>query len=148
MNLSYKQATEEDWELVRDLEKEAASITPRFFLAYNSEKEMKDYINKSKVFLVMKDEEPIGTVAYKSEEPNHVYIEGLTIIPKYTGKGYATAAMEWLLNHIKDTNLIDLVVHPHNNAAIRIYLKFGFQIEGWKDNYFGDGEPRLKLVKK
>lgn len=26
--------------------------------------------------------------------------------------------------------------------------KLGFLIEGWKDNYFGNGELRLKLIKK
>lgn len=43
---------------------------------------------------------------------------------------------------------IELVVHPHNNPAISLYLSLGFKIESWRDNYFGDGEPRLVLVKK
>ncbi len=146
--LSYKKATEQDWEAVRDLEKKAASVAPRFFLAYNSEKEMRDYLQKCKVFFVLKDNQPIGTVAYSPKEPGHISIDGLAILPQYAGKGYGTEAMEWLLDQIKDAKKVDLVVHPHNSGAIRIYLKMGFQIEGWKDNYFGDGEPRLELVKE
>lgn len=148
MDLSYRQATEQDWELVRDLEKAAGSVSPRFFLAYNTEQEIKDYLQKCKVFFVVKDNQPIGTVAYTSKGPGYVSVDGLAILPQYAGKGYGTEAMKWVLDQIKDAEKIDLVVHPHNGGAIRIYLKLGFQIEGWKDNYFGDGEPRLKLTFK
>ncbi len=148
MDLSYRQVSEQDWEEVRALEKEAASVSPRFFLTYNSEQEMKDYLQKCKVFFVIKDNHPIGTVAYSFKEPGHIYVDGLAILPKYAGKGYGTEAMKWLLDQIKDAEKINLVVHPHNSGAICIYLKVGFQIVGWKDNYFGDGEPRLELIKQ
>jgi len=36
-----------------------------------------------------------------------------------------------------------LITHPLNTPAILLYLKNGFQITGWKDNYYGDSEPRI-----
>ncbi|MBI2196102.1 GNAT family N-acetyltransferase [Candidatus Daviesbacteria bacterium] len=148
MSLSYRKATENDWELVRDLEKEAASVSPRFFLAYESEKEIKDYLQKDQVFLVMEDEQPVGTVAFNTKGQELAHIDGLAIVPSCTGKGYGTEAMRWVMDQIQNIKKAELVVHPQNSVALRIYLKVGFKIIGWKDNYFGDGEPRLELVKK
>lgn len=147
MKLSYKKATEKDWELVRDLEKKAASVSPRFFLAYESEKEMKNYLQEDNVFFIIKDNQPIGTVAYKFKGSNIAHVGGLAILPDYSGKGYGTKALQWLLDQIKKVERVELVVHPRNSAAVCIYLKLGFRIEDWKDNYFGDGEPRLELAK-
>ena len=55
--------------------------------------------------------------------------------------------MDKLLKEIGNKKIV-LTVHPQNNAALRIYLKLGFVIISWKDNYFGDGEPRLYLEKE
>ena len=43
---------------------------------------------------------------------------------------------------------IDLVTHPHNSKIIGLYLSYGFIIEAWKDNHFGDGEPRIVLARE
>ncbi len=33
---------------------------------------------------------------------------------------------------------MDIVTHPKNTPALKLYLKYGFKIESWKDNYYGD----------
>ena len=40
------------------------------------------------------------------------------------------------------------VTHPQNTGAIILYLEHGFKIVGWKDDYYGDGQPRLMLEYK
>jgi ribosomal protein S18 acetylase RimI-like enzyme len=42
---------------------------------------------------------------------------------------------------------VHLVVHPKNVGALLLYLKCGFEMYGWDENYYGDGQPRL-LVKR
>ena len=75
------------------------------------------------------------------------HVNDLTIKPEYQNQGLGSKGMEFLLDRLKNIPKIELVTHPKNNPAIRLYLKFGFEIEGWKDNFYGDGEPRLILAK-
>lgn len=146
MKLSYKKVGENDWETTSKIEQ--AVSDGKTFKAFTSEAEARDYLRKSNVYLVMLGDKPIGTVSYEPKSPNHAYIDAMTILPRYQGRGYAAEALEWLLDQLKGIKTIDLITHPHNTKAICIYLKHGFIITGWKDNYFGDGEPRLELILK
>lgn len=51
--------------------------------------------------------------------------------------------MNKILDDLEDVKRIDLVTRPQNSRAFMLYLLLGFAAESWKDNYFGDGEPRL-----
>jgi ribosomal protein S18 acetylase RimI-like enzyme len=144
MKLSFKKLTEDDWKITTSIEK--AVSDGKIFKAFTEEDESRGYLRKSNVFLVMLGEKPIGTVSYELKDKDHAYIDSMTILPEYQGRGYASKALEWLLAKLKTMKKVDLVTHPYNSKAISIYLKHGFVIEGWKDNYFGDGEPRVELV--
>lgn len=146
MELTYRRLTEDDWKLVTEIEGSVAD--GKLFKAYVEEDESRGYLKKSIAYLVLLDGKPIGTISYELKDADHAYIDSMTMRPEYQGKGYATKAFEWLLDHIRREGIqkIDLVTHPHNRNALQIYLKHGFVIEGWIDNYFGDGEPRIKLV--
>jgi ribosomal protein S18 acetylase RimI-like enzyme len=74
-------------------------------------------------------------------------LSGLAIDPRFQNQGIACQALAFVSNDLKGIKRIDLVVHPRNNAAVRLYLSFGFIIESWKDNHFGDGEPRIVMAK-
>jgi ribosomal protein S18 acetylase RimI-like enzyme len=52
-----------------------------------------------------------------------------------------------LLKELKIFKRLDLVVHPDNIGAIKLYNSLGFETESLKENYFGDGEPRLIMIK-
>jgi len=69
-------------------------------------------------------------------------------LPKFRNKGCATAALKWISSKLKKFKRIDLLTHPHNTAAIRAYFKLGFVIDSWVDNPFGDGEPRIRMIKE
>jgi RimJ/RimL family protein N-acetyltransferase len=140
--MQFKQATIKDWKLVEKLEK--GSESP-FFEPCTGEEGYKRYIEESKVFFIINNKNPIGTISYKIDK-KAILVNGLTILPKYRGEGIATKAMKKLLSKLGNKN-ITLVVHPKNIPALLIYLRFGFAIIGWKDNYFGNGQPRLFLRK-
>jgi RimJ/RimL family protein N-acetyltransferase len=142
MNISYRRVEEKDWKKVSELEK---SVDSDIYLAYTTEKDVKEYLNKSTVYFIELDDEPIGTISYEKKSKDHAYLDGLIVHPDYQGHGYATQAVDWLLDKVKNYKKIDLVTHPKNSASIIVYLKNGFVITGWKDDYFGDGEPRLIL---
>ena len=143
-DLLLQQAIKSDWTILATLEKKAAS---EVFHALTDEQEIKDYIKDSEVFFIILDGKKIGTISYEKKDNDYVHFNGLTVIHKYRRKGIASWAIRNILNNIKNKKTINLVVHPKNTPAILVYLKAGFEIEDWKNDFFGDGEPRLSLVK-
>jgi ribosomal protein S18 acetylase RimI-like enzyme len=141
MTLKFKQATLEDWEKVRELEEASAT---HMFAPCEDEEGYKRYVRESTVYFILNEEdEAIGTISYKDQDDT-VTIKGLTVNPEYRGKGIAKTAMKQLMEEIGNRKMA-LTVHPANTPALMIYLRLGFTIVAWKDDYFGDGEPRLYL---
>jgi len=144
MDIEFRKLNIENWELARSLEEGAASD---MFEPCEGEEGYKKYIRESQVYAIMNGNRAIGTISYKNQADESVLINGLTIMPEYRGKGIAKQAMSKLLEEVGNKNL-ELVVHPGNTPAILIYLHFGFSITEWKENYFGNSEPRLFLQKR
>ena len=140
-----EKATLEDLKEIADLEKIAGSKT---YSPIIGDSELETYINNESVFLIKRQNVVIGSVAYKIVKRNIAHLDGLIISPKFRRKGFARQTMTIILKKVSQYHRIELSVHPHNNPAIRLYLSLGFVIESWEDNYFGDGEPRLILVKR
>jgi RimJ/RimL family protein N-acetyltransferase len=66
------------------------------------------------------------------EKSSHVYRIGMCVLKDYWGRGIASKMMEELINHAKNIGCIRLELHVRtdNNMAIKLYKKFGFEIEG------------------
>ncbi|MBT6069061.1 GNAT family N-acetyltransferase [Candidatus Peregrinibacteria bacterium] len=139
--IEFKQVTEDDWKLVDDLE--SGSATP-FFCPCDSEEGYRKYIRESTVYVIMKNGKDIGTVSHKTQDDGSILFNGLTILPEHRGQGVATDSMKRLLSNLGKQTYA-LLVHPENTTALMIYLRLGFVITEWKDNFFGDGTPRLYL---
>ena len=143
-NIILKRATLNDLPEIAKLEKTASS---KIYSARVEENELKDFINNEFVFLVKKGDKVIGLVAYKIIKNKIAHINGLVINPEFQGQGFAKQTMSLLLGKIGRRPRIELVVHPHNTPAISLYLSLGFIIEAWRNNHFGDGQPRLVMAK-
>ncbi|MBI4021113.1 MAG: GNAT family N-acetyltransferase [Candidatus Aenigmarchaeota archaeon] len=146
MALTFRKATMKDWRTVSVLEESASGSNT--YVPITAEAEVKGYVRKSRIFLILDGRKPVGTVSYEVKAPGHAHIDGLTVAPGHQRQGIASKAMAFLMKELEPFPRVDLVVHPHNTVAVRLYLKYGFHIEGWKENHFGDGEPRIVLVKE
>ena len=104
-------------------------------------------ISENTLFFIKKDEIIVGTAAYRVRADNSVYISCVAIDPAYRRQGIARAAMTYILKKTKGTSRVDLVTHPENTNALHLYASLGFRIESRRENYYGDGEPRLVLAK-
>lgn len=100
---------------------------------------------KYAVMLIKLGDVVVGSVGYGQTSPGEVYISGLIVRPEYRGRGVATAAMRRVIGLWPAARRIYLATHP-DNPARRVYERLGFKVEGVKDDYFGDGEPRLILA--
>ena len=109
--------------------------------------EAKEELEKCLVYFIKINNETVGSISYEWKNQNHAYIAGLTIIPEFQGRGLAREAMVKILAEIGEIQRIDLVTHPENAKAIKLYQSLGFKIESQKENYYGDGEPRVIMAK-
>ena len=131
------------------IEFEKASSS-KFFHAFTDSHGMVKYLEDSIVYFILMDNTKVGAIGYEKINKELAQIQGLNILPKYRNRNIGTNAVKELekkiiQNGFKEANLM---VHPENTIAIITYMKCGFSIKSWKENYFGDGEPRLEMWKK
>ncbi|OGG54400.1 hypothetical protein A3D62_00535 [Candidatus Kaiserbacteria bacterium RIFCSPHIGHO2_02_FULL_49_11] len=110
-----------------------------------AESEWREEIKKSSVYLIKDNGVVVGNISYERKDDSHAHISGLAIDPRFQNQGIARKALLKMLEELKEMKRIDLVTHPDNQAALRLYRSLGFVVESRKENYFGDGEPRLVL---
>jgi ribosomal protein S18 acetylase RimI-like enzyme len=134
----------EDISILLELEKSVAGNN--MYSPMLDENEWKEELYNSEVFLIKKDNTVLGNVSYELKPDSSIYISGLVINPSFQGQGIAREVLVKLLEKFKDKKRIDLVTHPDNHAALHLYQSLGFVIESQHENYYGDGEPRLRLV--
>ena len=142
-NINFKPAAVNDWKLVEVIEK--ASPSP-LFASCADEEEYKKYLTDSTVYFIVSDDKTIGFISHEAVENDVTLISGLVVLPDHRRQGVATEALKKLLGELNGD--LALYVHPENTPALLIYLRAGFSIAEWRDNVFGDGQPRLFLKKK
>lgn len=143
-HIYFKEASISDIPVLLELEKSVADTNT--YSPMLEKDEWEEELQKGKVYLIEKNNAVIGNLSYERKEDAHIYISGLVISPTFQGQGVAREVLTNLLAELKDVKRIDLVTHPDNHAALQLYQSLGFVIESRKENYYGDGEPRLVLV--
>lgn len=128
------------------LEIEKATIGLKIYSGYFNEKEIKEWISGDIIYLIKNESTIVGSISYEINNENHAHISGLVIRPEFQKQGLVKQAMALLLDELKIFKHLSLAVHPDNHA-VKLYESFGFVIESRKENYFGDGEPRLIMIK-
>ena len=144
IGLELRKVTEKDWKILKCLETDAES---EFFHALKKESEIRNYIKNSKVFFIVLNNKEIGTVSIEEIKKRFLNFNGLTVKKEFRRKGIGSWAIRKVLEKVEHKK-IDLVVHPANTPAIIVYLRAGFVIKNWKDDFFNDGTPRLVMSKK
>ena len=143
MSPSLQRAEEIDIEVLIEIEKAVAKTNTYspMLTERGWQREMAEYT----VELIKLGDKAVGSIAYAEKEPGHVYISGVIVRPEYQGRGIATNAMRQILDKYSGARRIDLVTHP-DNPALKLYESLGFKVEERKEDYFGDGQPRLVLA--
>lgn len=141
---SLKEALTSDISTLLEIEKSVSGT--KIYSPMLDKNEWEKELKKGKVYLIEKNNNIVGSVAYEQKNLDYVYISGLAIKPIFQGQGIAREVLIKLLQELKITKRIYLVTHPDNLVALKLYQNLGFVIESRKENYFGDGEPRLVLI--
>jgi len=147
-NISIKEATMADADEYLELERKVGGRT---YFATRSKDEFLEKLNKRKIYLFLQDNKMFGHISVVTREDGGVYFSNFAIDPEYQGKGYAREIIELtrdiIRDKIKDAPRFEAATHPDNLKAIHLYESLGFKITGRKENYCGDGQPRLILEK-
>lgn len=139
-----ERATEQDIETLLRLGKDAASKT---YAAILDKEQMLKELADDFIYLIKKDNVIVGMVDYKLMESNKAYLSELVIDKPFQGQGIAKRALQQVLDLLPEVKQFELYTHPENVAAIKTYLSLGFIIKSWKENYYGDGEPRIGMTR-
>lgn len=142
--MELKRATTEDVDIYLALEKGASGTG--LYSAFTEKDEALRELTNTTAYLVVKNGKVVGHIAYEMKDKDHAYISGLVITPEYQNQGLVREALAKIFEELKGVKLIDLVTHPDNVKAIHLYESFGFKMADCYENYFGDGEPRVRLV--
>lgn len=143
-DITFQKATIEDIDKFIEIEKTAVEL--KVYSGIIDKEEAKEEIENNEVYFILKDNKIVGSTEYQIKSSKHAYLGGLVILPEFQGQGIAREAAKFRLEKLKNMDRVDLVTHPRNSKIIMLYLSLGFYIESWKDNYYGDGEPRLVLA--
>lgn len=102
------------------------------------------------LFLVAEEGEgdPIGyALAAPSERPGEACVLTAAVRPAARGRGVASRLLGALLEGLAGRGFrsVWLTVHPENGEAVRLYERHGFRRAGEEAEYFGPGEPRVRM---
>lgn len=104
-------------------------------------------------FLVAETEaRPVAgyALAAPSARDGEACILSMGVHPSCRGEGLATGLLGALLARLDaaGTEWVWLTVHPKNTGALRLYRGAGFVATGEEAEYFGSGEPRVRMERR
>lgn len=118
-----------------------------FYTAPISPEQALEELRKNAYYFIMLDGDMVATCGYEKREDGSFYLNNIAVLPTHRGQGIAKRAFRFLLDACEGAQRIDLTVHPDNRPARSMYESFGFKPESIIENCYGDGEPRLVMVK-
>ena len=127
------------------LEIELSTGNDKTYSPMTTEEEWLTEFKDNIIYIIKEKEIPVGLVSYEKKPNDCAYVSGLLIKPPFRGKGFARMVMNTILDELKKEKMIYLVTHPDNVASVNLYKSLGFVEGERKENYFGDGEPRIRM---
>lgn len=105
-----------------------------------------EFLKGAETHIWLDGDKPIGFFSFK-KTGDEVELKTVAVVPEHQGHRFGRYMVERFLE-INDDYDCWLVVHPKNWLAILLYLRKGFEIDEWKENYYRDGQPRLVMKRK
>jgi ribosomal protein S18 acetylase RimI-like enzyme len=144
-SIMFERATADDASALLELEKRVA--VPKI---YEPRVKIEDAVNEIEAntfYFIKYRDRIIGSASFRLQDDGSAYIANVAVDPHYRRQGVARATMNFLMGTLGHAARLELVTHPENRHALRLYESLDFRTEAEIANYFGDGEPRVKLVR-
>lgn len=141
--LSFVKTTDKDWPIILELEK--GMLGNLIYRPITEMEELKQYFSKSTIYKVTSNKNLVGYCAYE-RIIDKAEVTALLVLGQFQKKGIGELMLKKMVNELGDIQNIKVITSPENTVALRLYLKYGFVIKEWKENY-RQGQPRLVLYK-
>ncbi|CVK18253.1 GNAT family N-acetyltransferase [Sporomusa sphaeroides] len=104
-----------------------------------------------RVFVSKKNDSVVGAVQYMRDwnRPELAYMVGVSVAPAARGQGIGTELLAESIQQLFADNFaeVELTVAADNAAAVKVYKeKLGFEVTGFRENEYGQGQDRLVMV--
>lgn len=145
--VSLRRATVKNVDTLIEIEKKIGAT--KTYLLSGSKQEIIDEISNKNCFVYLIEfcGKIVGDISYELKNKDYAYISDLMVSPEFQGRGIAKQAMAIVLKELNGVHSIDLLTHPENIKALKIYKSFGFKETGEvMENYENSGQPRIKLT--
>lgn len=91
----------------------------------------------SDVYVILEDDFILGYLGIMNIF-DEIHITNIAIDKEYRKKNYSTKLMQYLIEDAdKNNKKVTLEVDTENEAALKLYDKFGFEIVGKRKDYYG-----------
>lgn len=141
--VSFLKTTETDWPIILELEK--GMVGNLIYRPITDMEELKSYFSKSTIYKVTSGKLLVGYCAYELAT-NTAEITALLVLSEFQKKGVGECMLKKMMEELDAIQNIKVITSPENAVALRLYLKYGFIVKEWKENYW-QGQPRLVLYK-
>ncbi|WP_372774884.1 GNAT family N-acetyltransferase [Mangrovibacterium sp.] len=102
-------------------------------------------------FLVTRENGEISSfmILLKKKNSSGMRVYSLAVSAKHRGKGIAQSMLDEALRRAASSGykFLTLEVSEHNEAAVKLYLKQGFEVFGERRAYYKDGSKALLMRK-
>jgi ribosomal protein S18 acetylase RimI-like enzyme len=135
-----REATKEDVKACARIEKQASGESIEII-----EDEIEDQIEDENHFIFVAEEERrvIGFISAEWQRWNNsVYIDSLYIDKSYRSKGYGSKLLEQMIRRSREvkSKKVFIDVEAGNRNAIILYLRHGFEISGYVQDFYRSKE--------
>lgn len=146
MGLIIRHAEPTDFEGMRDVMSQPGATLGTLQLPYPSlelwKKRLADHKDSDKVLVAELDGRVVGNLGLHPAAPSlrrrHAYALGMAVHDDFQRRGVGTALMSAaieLADNWMQVQRLELTVYADNHAALALYRKFGFEIEGTHKRY-------------
>jgi len=120
-----------------------------FSQPWSMESLLEAHKNGTRFLVAVSDKKVLGYVGI-SCIIDEGYITNVAVFPEYRKRGVASAILNAVSNLAKQLNLsfVSLEVRVSNNAAISLYEKLGFKIEGKRPRFYREPEEDAYIMTK
>lgn len=110
---------------------------------------IKSHQNANSLLLIATRENEIlatfNATGFQNRRMRHVAVLGISILEEWRGLGLGSLLFENLIGWAKDNPFLEILVletFSDNADALKLYKKFGFEIDGVRKNYFKGGKNK------
>ncbi len=99
------------------------------------------------LYIVRVNSQATGYIDYWQIDPE-MHIITIAVHPDWRAKGIGSALIQFLIEdaRARKSELISLDVRPSNEAALKLYKKFGFKEAGRRKHYYQDNQEDALIL--